>query len=79
MSKHPTSEFSARDLACIEYGSALMLLRRDFYERDLYPSDRRVLRQTLKYARYWRDLIFNAEKQDDALNADDMAAGGAEG
>lgn len=74
MCKHPTSEFSARDLACIEYGSALMLLRRDYHERDLGPSGRRTLRQTLKYARYWRDLIFNAEKQDDALNADDLVS-----
>lgn len=57
MSKHPTSELSPRDVACIEYGMKLDTALWCFGERDELCS-RYDVADAIKEARAARELIF---------------------
>lgn len=58
MSKHPTSELSPRDRACIKYGRWLAALRRELLIRHENIFARMYARYVIREAREARERIF---------------------
>lgn len=58
MSKHPTSELSPRDRACIEYGQVSGTLRSVWRYRFYIAVPRRAIRMIISLSRICRERIF---------------------